>query len=85
MSFPFVRLALAAGGLFAGGFGAAAQSLQVRVPNLATVDGPVSVDLGGATFVNQGLQGVGRISASTRGSIPSPARSCRSPSRRATS
>lgn len=59
-----IRTALAAGGLIAGAGLAQAQS--VRVPNLQPVDGPVSVEVGGATVVNQGLQGVGRLPATTR-------------------
>jgi outer membrane autotransporter protein len=54
-------------GLFvAAASSAAAQSQAVRAPNLIYADGPVAVDLNGSTFVNHGLQGVGRISASTR-------------------
>lgn len=61
-----IRAALAAGGLIAGAGLAQAQSVQVRVPNLQPVDGPVSVDAGGTTLVSQGLQGVARLPASTR-------------------
>jgi outer membrane autotransporter protein len=61
-----IRAALAAGGLIAGAGLAQAQSLDVRVPNLQPVDGPVAVDVGGTTVVNQGLQGVARLPATTR-------------------
>ncbi|ACA16555.1 outer membrane autotransporter barrel domain protein [Methylobacterium sp. 4-46] len=68
----FFRLAALAGGLLAGGLlaggglGAAAQAQQLRTPNLATADGPVSVEVGGIPFVNQGLQGAARLPAATR-------------------
>ncbi|WP_245930705.1 esterase-like activity of phytase family protein [Methylobacterium radiodurans] len=45
---------------------AAAQSIVATRPNLQPVDGPVSTTLNGTTITNQGLQGVGRLSASTR-------------------
>ena len=45
---------------------AGAQSIVATRPNLQPVDGPVSTTLNGTTIVNQGLQGVGRLSASTR-------------------
>ncbi|MFE1597280.1 esterase-like activity of phytase family protein [Methylobacterium sp. ID0610] len=67
MSTHHIRAALVAGGLLSGTcMGAGAQNLQVRTPNLTAADGPVSVDVGGATFVNQGLQGVARLPATTR-------------------
>ncbi|CAN7591650.1 esterase-like activity of phytase family protein [Phenylobacterium sp. LjRoot225] len=43
-----------------------AQSVAYRTPNVTTAAGAQSVTLGGATFVNQGLVGVGRLSATTR-------------------
>ena len=45
---------------------ASAQSRQVTTPNTTTVDGPITVTLGGNTFTNQGLVGVGRLDANTR-------------------
>ncbi|MBD8909339.1 esterase-like activity of phytase family protein [Methylorubrum zatmanii] len=45
---------------------AGAQSIVATRPNLQPVDGPVSTTLNGTTIVNEGLQGVGRLSASTR-------------------
>lgn len=45
---------------------ALAQSRQVTTPNTTTVDGPISVTIGGNTFTNQGLVGVGRLDANTR-------------------
>jgi len=45
---------------------AEAQSLVYKTPNLITAPGAQSVTLGGQTFVNQGLVGVGRLSATTR-------------------
>lgn len=45
---------------------AAAQSLAFRTPNVTTAAGGESVALGGVTFVNQGLVGAGRLSATTR-------------------
>ncbi|BCW88514.1 hypothetical protein sos41_16550 [Alphaproteobacteria bacterium SO-S41] len=44
---------------------AAAAPIQVRTPNVSTAAGAVSVVLNGKTFVNQGLQGVARLPAST--------------------
>ena len=61
-----IRAALAAGGLLAGAGLAHGQSIEARVPNLQRTDDPVSVAAGGTTIVNQGLQGVGRLSANTR-------------------
>lgn len=43
-----------------------AQSRQITTPNTTTVDGPITVTLGGNTFTNQGLVGVGRLDANTR-------------------
>ncbi|MCJ2045062.1 esterase-like activity of phytase family protein [Methylobacterium sp. J-078] len=43
-----------------------AQAQEFRTPNVTTVDGPVAVPFNGTTAVNQGLQGVGRLSANTR-------------------
>lgn len=45
---------------------AGAQSIVATRPNLQPVDGPVATTLNGTTIVNQGLQGVGRLPASTR-------------------
>ena len=45
---------------------ALAQSRQVTTANTTTVDGPITVTLGGNTFTNQGLVGVGRLDANTR-------------------
>ena len=45
---------------------ASAQSRQVTTPNTTTVDGPITVTLGGNTLTNQGLVGVGRLDANTR-------------------
>ena len=61
-----IRAAVAAGGLLASAGLAQAQSIEARVPNLQRTDDPVSVAAGGTTIVNQGLQGVGRLSANTR-------------------
>ena len=61
-----IRTAVAAGGLLASAGLAQAQSLDVRVPNLQRTDDPVSVAAGGTVVVNQGLQGVGRLPATTR-------------------
>ncbi|TXN39516.1 autotransporter outer membrane beta-barrel domain-containing protein [Methylobacterium sp. WL30] len=44
----------------------AASAQAIRTPNLTTADGPVAVTVGDATVVNQGLQGVGRLPATTR-------------------
>ena len=44
----------------------AAQSLSYTTPHLTTAAGTESVTLGGVTFSNQGLVGVGRLAASTR-------------------
>ncbi len=54
-----VALAAAAGG-------ANAQSLQVTTPNVDNTSGATSVTTGGVTYVNGGIQGVGRIPATTR-------------------
>ena len=43
-----------------------AQSAVYTTPNTTTAAGAQSVSLGGTTFVNQGLVGVGRLSATTR-------------------
>ncbi|AWB21568.1 autotransporter domain-containing protein [Methylobacterium currus] len=61
-----IRAALAAGSLIAGAGLAQGQSIEARVPNLQPIDGPVSVNAGGTTLVNQGLQGVARLPATTR-------------------
>ena len=45
---------------------ALAQSRQVTTPNTTVADGPITVTLGGNTFTNQGLVGVGRLDANTR-------------------
>ena len=45
---------------------AAAQSTVFTTPHLTTATGSQSVDLGGVTFVNQGLIGVGRLDAGVR-------------------
>ncbi len=46
--------------------GAAAQTISATTPNIQAVDGPVSATLNRTTIVNQGLQGVGRLPATTR-------------------
>jgi hypothetical protein len=43
-----------------------AQSRQITTPNITNNAGANSVVVGGTTFVNQGLQGAGRLSANTR-------------------
>ncbi|WP_309643930.1 esterase-like activity of phytase family protein [Phenylobacterium sp.] len=43
-----------------------AQSTVYTTPNLTTATGAQSVSLGGQTFTNQGLVGVGRLAATTR-------------------
>lgn len=48
------------------GSAAGAQSIVATTPNLQTSDGPVSTTLNGTTITNQGLQGVGRLPATTR-------------------
>jgi len=45
--------------------GALAAPIQILRPNTITTAGSVSTSLGGQTFVNQGLQGVNRLSATT--------------------
>jgi hypothetical protein len=45
---------------------AGAQSVTYKTPHLTTATGTESVQLGGVTFANQGLVGVGRLAASTR-------------------
>ena len=45
---------------------AVAAPLSITTPNLATAAGSTSVTLNGQTFVNQGLQGMGRITAGTK-------------------
>lgn len=42
-----------------------AQQVSYTTPHTTIGNDPVSVTLGGTTFINQGLQGVGRISGST--------------------
>ena len=59
------RIAGTLGALAAATGGVNAQSRAITSPNLTRADGPVSVDFAGSTFVNQGLQGVGRLPAST--------------------
>ena len=54
------RIAGTLGALAAATGGVNAQSRAITSPNLTRADGPVSVDFAGSTFVNQGLQGVGR-------------------------
>ena len=57
---------LAVPALVVGAGPALAQSRQVVTPNTTTVDGPITVTVGGNTFTNQGLVGVGRLDANTR-------------------
>lgn len=45
---------------------AAAQSRQIRTPNITTADGPTTVTLGDTTFTNKGIVGAGRLDANTR-------------------
>ena len=45
---------------------AAAAPLSITTPNISTAAGSTSVTLNGQTFVNQGLQGMGRITAGTK-------------------
>src|SRR5262245_4103864 len=40
--------------------------VQFTTPNVATTAGPTSATMGGVTFVNYGLVGMGRIPAGTR-------------------
>lgn len=44
---------------------ASAAVIEYRTPNVVTGLGPTSIKVGNATFVNHGLQGVGRVSASS--------------------
>jgi hypothetical protein len=44
----------------------AASAQEIRTPNITRADGAVSVPFNGTTNVNQGLQGIGRLSADTR-------------------
>ncbi|MHB1207799.1 MAG: esterase-like activity of phytase family protein [Rhodospirillaceae bacterium] len=44
---------------------AAAAPTEIRTPNIINVVGATQVTLGGQTFINQGLQGMGRIAAGT--------------------
>lgn len=44
----------------------AASAQEIRTPNISRVAGAVSVPFNGSSTVNQGLQGVGRLSADTR-------------------
>lgn len=48
-----------------GAGGALAAPTQYRTPNIVTDAGATSVTFGGRTFVNQGLQGVARLDATT--------------------
>src|SRR5689334_19137460 len=43
-----------------------AQSASFTTPHVTTATGSETVQLGGVTFTNQGLVGVGRLAASTR-------------------
>ncbi|TVV73328.1 esterase-like activity of phytase family protein [Sphingomonas solaris] len=52
--------------LLASSTAALAQSASFTRPNITTQAGAASVSLGGQTFVNQGLVGVGRLDANTR-------------------
>ncbi|WP_156679471.1 esterase-like activity of phytase family protein [Sphingomonas profundi] len=57
---------LAAAVLLGSTTSAFAQSRSYTTPNITTQAGAASATLGGQTFVNQGLVGVGRLSANTR-------------------
>ena len=48
-----------------GASAAMAAPTEIRTPNIINVAGSTQVTLGGQTFVNQGLQGMGRIAAGT--------------------
>ena len=61
----FGRVVAAAGLCAALARGAQAQSAAYTTPHFANDPGAVSVEVGGETFVNQGLVGVGRLSART--------------------
>lgn len=50
-----------------------AQSATYTRPNLTTAAGMQTVQLGGITFANQGLVGVGRLAAATGGHLAEPA------------
>lgn len=67
MSYDHNRAVLAAGSFIAfAAIAGTAGAQEIRTPNITTVDTAVSVPFNGATYVNQGLQGVGRLSANTR-------------------
>lgn len=57
---------LAVASLIGGASAVQSQSLQFTRPNITNTAGSASVTLSGKTFVNQGLVGVGRLSADTR-------------------
>lgn len=61
------RTARAVGSVLLSVIGVGAASAQeIRTPNITRADGAVAVTSNGTTIVNQGLQGVGRLSADTR-------------------
>ncbi|MBY0521135.1 MAG: esterase-like activity of phytase family protein, partial [Sphingomonas sp.] len=66
-SVPFANVSFAAItiALFAS-TGAAAQSRQIRTPNITNVDTPTTVTINGTTATNQGIVGAGRLDANTR-------------------
>ena len=67
MTFASRAALAAAASSFALAWGAAhAQSLSFPTPNVTNAAGDVSVSVGGQIFTNHGLQGVGRIPATTR-------------------
>lgn len=67
MSDDHNRVAFAAGSFISFvALAGVAGAQEIRRPNLTNAAGAVSVPFNGATYVNQGLQGVGRLSANTR-------------------
>lgn len=67
MSYDRNRAAFAAGSfLTVAAFASSAVAQEIRTPNITNVDSAVSVPFNGATSVNQGLQGAGRLSANAR-------------------
>ena len=58
----------ATAGVLVGVHSAQAQSVpvQIRAPNVITDAGATQVVLGGQTFINSGLIGMGRVPAGTR-------------------
>ncbi|MFA5120835.1 esterase-like activity of phytase family protein [Zavarzinia sp.] len=66
MRFTFVGGACAAAALLAGLSPAAGASLEYTTTHATTGDAPVSLTMNGETFVNQGLVGAGRLSATLK-------------------